>query len=312
MNNPVTQVTVLGGGLMGSGIAQIFAACGVKVTIYDIDASARKAPDTIRSNLQRMQADDATIEQVLSRVAFCDQLAESVNGAQIVFECVPEQLALKQRLFFELDALCPPETILASNTSVISISEIARDVTHKQRVLGTHFWNPPFLIPLVEVVRTRWTDEALFGRTFDILAWAGKHPVRVNKDVPGFLVNRLQDALWREAIYLVEQGIADARTVDEGIRYGFGIRLPTLGPLENADMVGTDLTLAIHEYIFPHLNNATTPSPLLRQMVSEGKLGFKSGTGFQTWDDASINESRERLLRYLQRVTQQPEESKHE
>ncbi|WP_142502600.1 3-hydroxyacyl-CoA dehydrogenase family protein [Klebsiella sp. 2680] len=308
MNNPVTRVTVLGGGLMGSGIAQIFAAHGVAVTIYDIDTSVWKAPDTIRSNLQRMQADDATIEQILSRVTFCGQLAESVNGAQIVFECVPEQLSLKQQLFHELDALCPPETILASNTSVISISDIARDVTHKQRVLGTHFWNPAFLIPLVEVIRTRWTDNALFERMFDILTWAGKRPVRVNKDVPGFLVNRLQHALWREAIYLVEQGIADARTVDEGIRYGFGIRLPTLGPLENADMVGTDLTLAIHEYIFPHLNNAVTPSPLLRQLVSEGKLGFKSGAGFQTWDDASINESRERLLNYLQRVTRQPEE----
>ncbi|REE69190.1 3-hydroxyacyl-CoA dehydrogenase family protein [Pantoea ananatis] len=308
MNNPVTRITVLGGGLMGSGIAQIFATRGVEVTIYDIDAGAWTAPGTIRSNLQRMQADEATIKEVVSRVVFCDRLAESVKGAQIVFECVPEQLALKQRLFCELDALCPPETILASNTSVISISEIARDVTHKQRVLGTHFWNPAFLIPLVEVIRTRWTDDVLFERTFDILAWAGKRPVRVNKDVPGFLVNRLQHALWREAIYLVEQGIADARTVDEGIRYGFGIRLPTLGPLENADMVGTDLTLAIHEYIFPHLNNATTPSPLLRQLVSEGKLGFKSGSGFQTWNDASINESRERLLNYLQRVTQQSEE----
>lgn len=309
MNNPLTRVTVLGGGLMGSGIAQIFAARGVEVTIYDIDADAWTAPETIRSNLQRMQANDATIEEVVSRVAFCDCLAQSVQGAQIVFECVPEQLALKQQLFRELDALCPPETILASNTSVISISEIARDVIHKQRVLGTHFWNPAFLIPLVEVIRTRWTNDTLFERTFDILAWAGKRPVRVNKDVPGFLVNRLQHALWREAIYLVEQGIADARTVDEGIRYGFGIRLPTLGPLENADMVGTDLTLAIHEYIFPHLNNATTPSPLLRQLVSEGKLGFKSGGGFQTWDDASINASRERLLSYLQRITQQPEES---
>lgn len=304
MNNPVTRVTVLGGGLMGSGIAQIFAARGVGVTVYDIDASVYKTPDTIRANLRRMQVDDARIEETLGRVTFCATLADSVAGAQIVFECVPEQLSLKQQLFRELDALCPQETILASNTSVISISEIARDVTHKQRVLGTHFWNPAFLIPLVEVIRTRWTDDALFERTVAILAWAGKRPVRVNKDVPGFLVNRLQHALWREAIYLVEQGIADARTVDEGIRYGFGIRLPTLGPLENADMVGTDLTLAIHEYIFPHLNNATTPSPLLRRLVAEGKLGFKSGEGFQTWDDASINESRERLLNYLQRVTQ--------
>lgn len=309
MSCSVTQVTILGGGLMGSGIAQIFAARGVNVTIYDVDARIYKAPDTIRANLQRMQTDEATIDAILGRVVFCDKLSASVAGAQIVFECVPEQLTLKQQLFRELDACCPPETILASNTSVISISEIARDVRHKQRVLGTHFWNPAFLIPLVEVIRTQWTDEALFERTVSLLSWAGKRPVKVNKDVPGFLVNRLQHALWREAIYLVEQGIADARTVDEGIRFGFGLRLPTLGPLENADMVGTDLTLAIHEYIFPHLNNATTPSPLLKRLVAEGKLGFKSGEGFQAWDDAAINESRERLLNYLQRVTQLSEES---
>jgi len=161
------------------------------------------------------------------------------------------------------------------------------------------------------VIRTEWTDDALFERTVALLAWAGKRPVRVNKDVPGFLVNRLQHALWREAIYLVEAGIADAHTVDEGIRYGFGLRLPALGPLENADMVGTDLTLAIHEYIFPHLNNATTPSPLLRELVASGKLGFKSGEGFQSWNEASINNSREHLLNYLQQVGLKSEESKN-
>ncbi|MCV9878758.1 3-hydroxyacyl-CoA dehydrogenase family protein [Brenneria izbisi] len=308
MNHQVTQITVCGGGLMGSGIAQIFAANDVNVTIYDIDASVYAAPQTIRANMQRLQDDERRIEQVLARITFSDRLAEAIVGAQIVFECVPEKLALKQQLFHELDAMCPPETILASNTSVISISEIARDVRHKQRVLGTHFWNPAFLIPLVEVIRTEWTNEDEFERMVSVLAWAGKRPVRVNKDIPGFLVNRLQHALWREAIYLVEQGIADAQTVDEGIRFGFGLRLPTLGPLENADMVGTDLTLAIHDYIFPHLNNATTPSPLLRQLVSEGKLGFKSGEGFQSWDAASINESRERLLKYLQRINQITEE----
>ncbi|TKI05220.1 3-hydroxyacyl-CoA dehydrogenase family protein [Martelella alba] len=309
MTQPVTHITILGGGLMGSGIAQIFAARGVEVRIYDIDAGAYHAPQTIRANLTRMRTGETDIQGVLGRIAFCDTLQDSVAEAQIVFECVPEQSVLKQHLFRQLDACCPPDTILASNTSVISISEIARDVRRKQRVLGTHFWNPAFLIPLVEVIRTPWTDDGIFERTLSILQWAGKRPVRVNKDVPGFLVNRLQHALWREAIYLVEQGIADAQTVDEGIRFGFGLRLPTLGPLENADMVGTDLTLSIHEYLFPHLNNATTPSPLLRKLVEEGKLGFKSGQGFQIWDETSINTSRERLLNYLQRVTRQSEES---
>lgn len=311
MNTPVSQVTVLGGGLMGSGIAQIFASQGLPVVVYDIDRQSYKTPETVRSNLQKMGKDEALIAQTLTRIRFCDDLAQSVAGSQIVFECVPEKLALKQQLFQQLDELCPPDVILASNTSVISISEIARDVGHKTRVLGTHFWNPAFLIPLVEVIRTEWTDSDLFERMVAFLTSAGKRPVRVNKDVPGFLVNRLQHALWREAIYLVESGIADARTVDEGIRYGFGLRLPALGPLENADMVGTDLTLAIHEYIFPHLNNATTPSPLLQELVAQGKLGFKSGEGFQSWDDASINRSREHLLNYLQQVALKTEESKN-
>lgn len=308
MNNPVSQVTVLGGGLMGSGIAQIFASRGVDVVIYDIDAQAYNTPETVRRNLENMGTSAQNIASTLAHLRFCDALPASVAHSQIVFECVPEKLALKQQLFAQLDELCPPETILASNTSVISISEIARDVRHKARVLGTHFWNPAFLIPLVEVIRTEWTDERLFEQTVALLSWAGKHPVRVNKDVPGFLVNRLQHALWREAIYLVEEGIADARTVDEGIRFGFGLRLPALGPLENADMVGTDLTLAIHEYIFPHLNNATTASPLLKKLVAEGKLGFKSGEGFQHWDNASINRSREHLLNYLQQVALKSEE----
>lgn len=308
MNQPVNRITVIGGGLMGSGIAQIFATRGVSVVIYDIDAGNYRSPETIRASLIRMKTDVGVIDDILQRITFCDDLAQSVADSHIVFECVPENLSLKQRLFRQLDELCPQSTILASNTSVISISEIARDVTHKQRVVGTHFWNPAFLIPLVEVICTEWTDNATVQATLDLLTWAGKRPVKVNKDVPGFLVNRLQHALWREAIYLVEQGIADARTVDEGIRYGFGLRLPTLGPLENADMVGTDLTLSIHEYIFPHLNNATTPSPLLKQLVAEGKLGFKSGEGFQCWDASSINESRDRLLDYLQSTTQQCKE----
>jgi 3-hydroxybutyryl-CoA dehydrogenase len=127
----------------------------------------------------------------------------------------------------------------------------------------------------------------------------GKHPVRVNKDVPGFVANRLQHALWREAISIVEKGIANAATVDECIRFGFGLRLPVLGPMENADMVGTDLTLAIHDYILKHLESSPEPSPLLKKMVKEGNLGFKSGRGFQDWPAEKIDKSRKGLQKYL-------------
>ncbi len=300
------KVAILGGGLMGSGIAQIFASQGCEVAIYDVDWQGCHASENIIANMTQMQqhglTDTMKIRATLNCLLLTGDLKEAVSDAALVIECVPEDLALKQRLFARLDTICPVSTILASNTSVISISQIAQDVTHKERVVGTHFWNPPFLIPLVEVIRTEWTSETVFEDMYLILRQVGKHPVRVKKDVPGFLVNRLQHALWREAIYLVEQGIADAETVDEGIRYGFGLRLPILGPLENADMVGTDLTLAIHEYLFPYLNNATTPSPLLRQCVAQGKLGFKSGEGFQRWNESKIKASREGLVEYLLQV----------
>jgi len=219
-----------------------------------------------------------------------------------VVEAVSEKLDLKQNIFQQLDSLCRRETILATNTSVISITEIASKSVYRNRIVGTHFWNPPYLIPLVEVVRGEDTSDETMEKTFSLLQSVGKHPVRVNKDVPGFVANRLQHALWREAISIVEKGIADAGTVDECVKYGFGLRLPVLAPMENADMVGTDLTLAIHDYILKHLESSPEPSPLLRKLVKEGSLGFKSGKGFQEWPENKADESRKRLQKYLMGV----------
>ena len=173
-----------------------------------------------------------------------------------MFECVFEDLELKQQVFEDLDRACPAPTVLASNTSVMSITQIGSRARLKERVVGTHFWNPPYLIPLVEVVRTQHVADEVVEKTMRLLRSVGKHPIDCRKDVPGFVANRLQHALWREAISIVEHGIADAATVDESIRYGFGLRLPILGPLENADMVGLDLTLSIHDYILPHLESS--------------------------------------------------------
>jgi 3-hydroxybutyryl-CoA dehydrogenase len=212
-------------------------------------------------------------------------------------------LELKQDIFKDLDQICPGETILATNTSVISITEIAQKAKDRGRILGTHFWNPPYLIPLVEVIRGEDTSEDAMDVTYALMKRVGKHPVRVNKDVPGFVGNRLQHALWREAISIVERGIADPATVDECIKYGFGLRLPVLGPLETADMVGTDLTLAIHNYILKYIESSPEPSPLLKKKVEEGDLGFKSGRGFQEWSPEEAQESRKRLQEYLLKVT---------
>ncbi len=181
----------------------------------------------------------------------------------------------------------------------MSITEIASKSEHRERIVGTHFWNPPYLIPLVEVVRTEETADWCTDATYNLLAQVGKHPVHVHKDVPGFVGNRLQHALWREAFAIIDEGICDPATVDEVIRNGFGLRLPILGPVETADMVGLDLTMAIHNYILPHINAEPTPSTTLTKKVEAGELGFKSGKGFQEWPEEAVAQSRQRLVNYL-------------
>lgn len=300
----IQNVSVIGAGLMGCGIAQIFACFPeYKVSTFDSFVSSEDVKGRIKGNLQGyvsrglMTEDDAAA--IINRVQHHEDMAEAVKDVDLIIECIPEDMTLKQDLFCKLEKLCRPDTILATNTSVMSITEISSKAETKHRIVGTHFWNPPYLIPLVEVVKSDYTDDEVVDAIMAVLKDVGKSPVRVNKDVPGFLANRLQHALWREAFSIVENGIADAATVDEAISMGFGLRLPVLGPIENTDMVGTDLVLAIHDYIFPHLENSTEASPLLKEMVAKGELGFKSGKGFHEWNDQKIAESREKLSDHL-------------
>ncbi len=305
------KIAVVGAGLMGHGIAQVFAIQGFFVGLTDISAPALDAAlENVRANLALL-ADQGIIAReaegaAFGRIVTTTDLAWGVGGADFVIEAAVENLEIKQQIFRELDAICPEKVILATNTSVISISEIAARTRHKSRVVGTHFWNPPYLVPLVEVVRGDHTADHVMDLTIDILKKVGKHPVRVNKDVPGFVGNRLQHALWREAISIVEHGIADAATVDECVKYGFGLRLPILGPMENSDLVGTDLTLAIHDYILKHLERSPDASPLLKEIVARGDLGFKTGRGFQQWSAQDIADTHNRLKTYLLKVTSQP------
>ena len=184
----------------------------------------------------------------------------------------------------------------------MSPSEISRDLKHRERFVGTHFWNPGHLIPLVEVVKSDASSDEVAQTVMEVLSSAGKEPVLCKKDVPGFIANRMQHALWREAISIVERGIADAATVDKAVKYSFGLRLPQLGPMENADMVGTDLTYNIHDYILKDLEDSHEPSPLLKQLRDEGKIGFKTGEGFQKWTPEQVKASSDALNDYLVRM----------
>ena len=301
------KIAVIGAGLMGHGIGQIFAVHGHHVTLVDLDEKILSSATVgIRNNLELMADHDfikpEEIDAALARVSITTDTEKGVDGADFVVEAVVENLEVKQNIFKKLDQLCPTSTILASNTSVISITEIAGESVEKRRIVGTHFWNPPHLIPLVEVVPGAETLPETVDATYDLLLSVGKHPVKVKKDVPGFVANRLQHALWREAISIVENDIADAATVDECIKFGFGLRLPALGPMENSDMVGNDLVLAIHDYILEHIESSPDPSPLLREKVAKGELGFKSGQGFQSWSEEEIETSRKNLQHYLLKV----------
>jgi 3-hydroxybutyryl-CoA dehydrogenase len=235
----------------------------------------------------------------MDRIETSADLGSAVAAASYVTEAVPEKLELKRAIFAELVEKTPRTAILASNTSVIPIGRIGEGIATGDRIVGTHWWNPAPLIPLVEVVQSSSTSDATVAATMDMLQSIGKRPAHVKKDLPGFVANRLQHALWREAIAMVAQGICDARTLDDCVKNSFGLRLQVLGPLENADLVGLDLTLDIHKTIIPELDRHDRPNELLEKYVAVGRLGFKSGEGFRAWTSDEMAALQTRLTRHL-------------
>ncbi len=289
-------IGIIGGGLMGHGIAYLLAAAGHKVAVYEPSAELRATLP------QRLQAIAALLEEDTAftrNIAAHDALAPVVQGATFVFEAAPEKLPLKQRLFAEIEAQVAPETVLASNSSAIPSTEIGRHLKCRERVIGTHFWNPPHLVPLVEVIQNEKTSERTLRRTMNLLRDAGKVPVHVRRDVPGFVGNRLQHAMKREAIALVASGVCDAETIDTVVREGFGARTAVLGPMEQTDLVGVDLTLDIAEVLYKDLDATPGPHPFLREKVEAGKLGMKTGEGMRRWTPEAAEAVRGRLSRFL-------------
>ncbi len=298
----IKNVLIAGGGMMGKNIAFVFSSNpAYDITVYDLFPTDVYAG--IRKNVEPLGLSEEELSERLGRISFTTDLdSDLIKKADLVIEAVFEDMKVKRETFAKLEERCRPDTIFCTNTSVMSPTEISAELKYRERFVGTHFWNPGHLIPLVEVVKSDATSDECANTVMEVLAAVGKEPVLCKKDVPGFIANRMQHALWREAISIVENGIADAATVDKAVKYSFGLRLPQLGPIENADMVGLDLTYNIHEYILQHLEDSHSPSPMLTKLKEEGKLGFKSGEGFQKWTAEEIAASNAGLNEYLVRM----------
>ena len=241
----IRRIGIIGAGLMGHGIAQVFASAGYDVNLYDADkATLEAAKGKIEANFKSFialgLAKPEDVAGCLGRISLCPSLESLCKGPQYIIEAILEDLELKRKVFAEVERHAAPDAILSSNTSAISITEIGAALKNRGRFLGTHFWNPPQVLPCVEVIRGDETAEGAFETVFALMEKVGKVPVRVLKDVPGFLGNRLQHAMWREAISLCDKKVASAEDIDKVVKYGFGARMPFIGPMETADLAGLD------------------------------------------------------------------------
>lgn len=281
----IRNVTVVGAGTMGHGIAQVAAQAGCNVRLADAMAgAAARGLERIRANLEiGVQKNKHTAEQrdeVLGRISVQDQPAVASKGADLVIEAIPEQLAMKRDFIRAIDPLIPSHAIIATNTSSLSIAEIAKAATTPGRVIGMHFFNPVHLMKLVEVVVHDGTSVAARDRVLALVRAMGKEPIVV-KDSPGFASSRLGIALGLEAMRMLESGVASAEDIDKAMTLGYN---HPMGPLRLTDIVGLDVRLAIAKYLEQTLGSATfKPPAILERLVAEGKLGKKSGQGFYDW-----------------------------
>jgi 3-hydroxybutyryl-CoA dehydrogenase len=280
----IRQITVLGTGTMGRGIAYLSAVAGYDTVLFDADAgildSARAAIESIlRKGVEKGKIAQTLADESLSRVQLVPDLEPAVSGADLVIEAVPESLELKTDLFAQADLFCGVDTILASNTSSISITKLASNVERRERFIGMHFFNPPHLMKLIEIVRGDRTDDRTVAQVREVAEKMGKTPILV-RDSPGFATSRLGVAIGLEAIRMLEEGVASAEDIDRAMELGYN---HPMGPLRLTDLVGLDIRLGIAEYLASTLGSRFEPPQLLRDKVAEGKLGKKTGEGFYVW-----------------------------
>lgn len=301
----IETVAVLGLGTMGHSIAQTFAAAGCTVRCYDEQSAAGETlADRIEANLQRMaeagvvEAD--SIKQTLERIEVCSSEASAVAGAEFVTEAVAEDLAVKQELFARIEAHADGEAILASNSSSFPITKIATAMRTPERAILTHWFNPPHIVPVVEVVPGQKTQDAATQTTVELLRRIGKLPIRLNMEIPGFLVNRVQMAMYREIWDLLERGIADPDQIDLAIQGSMGFRLALIGPLEVNDFAGLDVSSRVYEILIPEVRSDTQLPSHIKKLVDAGHLGVKTGKGIYDYTPEDIKRRQARRdRRYL-------------
>jgi len=289
----ISETGIVGTGLMGSGIAAVFAAGGINVRIYDSDASrlqsCRAQIARIAEELSASSLLDTSPNHVVERVAVARQLND-LQTCQFIMEAIPEDLNLKHQLYLQLERTVPHDTILASNTSGLMPSRLIENLEHPERFVVAHFWNPPHAIPLVEVVPSEKTGPETVETVLTFLRRVGAEPVLISKELPGFIGNRLQYAVLREALAIVRSGAATPEAVDLVMKASLGRRYATVGPIETADLGGLDTFLSIASHLMPELAKDEEVLDLIRERVKAGKVGLRSGEGFYSWPEERANQ----------------------
>lgn len=288
----IKKIAVIGAGTMGHGIAHVFARHGYPVSLYEsFDAVRNMVMEQIRAELTFMAEEGyierESVEQTLSNITLYGELEPAVKDADLVIEAIPERLELKKELFAQLDQLCPAHTVFASNTSSLPLGEMIEDLPEQRKAhaMVCHWYNPPHLIPIAELSCFGNMDEAVFQEVYDLHVRAGKRPVKVLKDIPGLIANRMLHAMAREVFHLLEIGAASAEDIDAALKFGPGFRAATTGILEAADMGGLDVWCACEDNLFAQLDNSTRACAALREKVQAGQLGLKSGEGFFSYSE---------------------------
>lgn len=281
----IRNVSVLGAGTMGHGIAQTFLMGGYPVRLYDVkDAILETAQEHIRNNLDLFRKVDLIrqeeIQPALDRLTCTTDLKQAVAGGDFIVEASPENLELKRDLFEKMESFGKGEAILASNTSSLTLKEMGTRVKNRSRLVVTHWFNPPHIVPTVEVVKGEETSPETLNTTFQLMTRLRKMPVIVNRELPGFIVNRIQVAMAREVFDLYEKGVASAADIDRAVKGSFGFRLASIGPLLTADLGGLDVWKQVFQNLLPQIQSSTETPKVLKDLVAKGRLGVKSGQGF--------------------------------